>query len=134
MSGNGFVMAAVVKELYIDLIRGRVDVITAVDLHIAINRLLDTNQISTLHILLLNSYSAGYTLDELQSRYPQAEDMLIQILALLEAESGYSDDELIQRAIRIKPYHSKLVDVHRSRLYEWGRKFDDELFYDRQGT
>ncbi len=127
-------MAALVKELMIDIARDRTDVITSIDLSSALARLLTTEQVTRHHAQAMLWYIQGYTLTEIKDVYPNARELLTTTFALLEAESQYSDDAFLVRNLRKYPKKQKIAASLTRAMLERSRNFNDDVFFDLENA
>lgn len=117
-------MAGYIKELFADVAREKIDVITRCDLHAALQRLYDTGQIDKNDLIVLTKYSQGYSLAELQVDYPNADERLIRTLALVEYESGYTDAGYLHRVKVVLPKYNANIRAYANLLHKHGRTFE----------
>jgi len=126
-------LSAYIKELMLDYGKARRSLIERADIECSLNRLLKTGQINALHIRVLDLFISGYTLTELNNwvrawfpnRSGVIETVLIQVLSLLEAETGYTDDVFLAYALRLFPRYKKIAKALRNDLFDMGRTFTE---------
>lgn len=115
-------MAALIKELLVDLVYYNLDHISRIDIEYGLTKLYKTNQISALQIRLLDQYLSGYTIIELQVEYPNVAELLVSVLCLLEHEIQYTDESFLQLGLTMYPRYGKIADALRQRLDTHGRE------------
>lgn len=116
-------MSIYVRELLFDMIRGDIDPVAKIDIETSIVRLYKTGQVDRHDILALDRYLSGETVTELSIDYPNCQERLVKTLALIEKESGYTDDMFLQRGLNIYPKYQKIKDA----LYKRAEQLSREL-------
>ncbi len=86
--------------------------------------LLDTEQVDKQCIIVLDKYISGYTLSELRIDYPNADEMLIKITALLEYASGYTDGDFVSRMVARYPKYKDVASALHNAMHIAGRTFE----------
>ncbi len=127
-------MSAYVRELCFDYDTCSVDVFGNVheyttiheraDITAGVQRLYQTRQITRQHIWCVRFYLEGYTLSELKRAFPSAENLLTQFFALLAEEIGYTDEIVINLALRLFPKYATTIDAFRRKLEDYGRSYE----------
>ena len=115
-------MSIYVRELLFDMVNGSIDPITKLDIEMAIVHLYKTGQVDRRDILALDRYLSGETVTELSVDYPNCQEMLVKTLALIEAQSGYTDAIFLQRGLNIYPKYAKVKDALYKRAEELSRE------------
>lgn len=117
-------MAAYIRELCRDYAVGRIDHLEAIDIEIGVQRLRAKEVIQPVHLAVVRRYLAGYTVAELQFDYPNVEELLVSFFSALADEIGYSDERVVQQALRRNPAYARTIDAYRRKLEQYGRTFD----------
>lgn len=112
-------MGAYVKELLVDMADDHLSIIPRVDITLALQSLYDTGQLTERHLRALDLYIAGYTCTELEITFPDIRDLLIQSLALLAVQSGYTDDSFIVGALNIYPKFKKIAGILQQKMHTY---------------
>jgi hypothetical protein len=120
-------MAVYVRALLEDVIHGKSDPVTKVDLTMAIDVLLATKQLTPLHIQLMRKHLQGYSPTEIYPISGRIEPMLTQAYALIAEQSGYTDEQLLQRGVNMFPQYGKILPALRERALILGRNLHDPL-------
>lgn len=115
-------MSIYVRELLFDMVNGSIDPIAKIDIETTIVRLFQTKQVDRRDILALDRYLSGETVLELSIDYPNCQEMLVRILALIEQESGYTDEMFLQRGLNIYPKYQKIKGALHKRAEQLSRE------------
>jgi len=125
---------AYVRELLREMVEESLPVLSGADIDLGIKTLLETKQISPLHIKLSLLFSEGYTLDELKVYIPNAEELLISFFSLLSETIQYFDEIIVQiwlnriqkrtPDIRQRWELRQMTQAYRDKIEEYSRKFD----------
>lgn len=97
--------------------------VTKLDLFIGLESLYQEGQISFRHIKVLDLYLSGYSLMELSIDYPDVEALLIQVHALLEDKTGYTDERFLAQALTSRSRYVIIKPALRKWLIDHGRSF-----------
>ena len=140
-------MSAYITELLLDLLYSRLDVVSRCDIQQSVQKLLDTDQINEMHILALDTYLSGCSITEIKNgvtlypgvkdkhgnnleKYvyiPNVDELLIQILALIEEISQYTDELFLQYGLGLYPKYKKIAPALRNKLQQYGRELNNDL-------
>lgn len=113
-------MSAYVRELLFDLVDGVSSCTDAwIDFQQALDQCLEKHLISEEHIYVLDRYLTGYTVQEIDRDVKGAYSKLIQVLAVLEQESQYTDDSFLERMLVKYPKYRKIKPALRRRLIKY---------------
>jgi hypothetical protein len=116
-------MSLFVRELLFDLAANRLDIITRSDLQCSIQHLLDTRQVDTHDILLVDRYIAGYSVMELEQEQRSVSERLHRTLSLIAQRSGYTDDLLLRQLLIKYPKYKSTAEAFRNKLDRVSREF-----------
>lgn len=101
----------------------KLDIVARCDLMSSLQCLVDTGQVDTHGIMCLDKFMSGLSIQELTFLYPNARELLISVLALLEYTSGYTDESFLSSVLNKYPKFKTNIPVHRNDLHMYGRTF-----------
>jgi len=114
-------LASYVKELLFDYAHGRLDIHQRIDLTMALEHLPKKD------LELLDLYLAGYNAMEIAyDRGIQLSDVelsLEHILHFIEERTGYSDQQIIHKVVRLKKYSQRRINEFRVFLKRHSTQF-----------
>lgn len=119
-------MSAYVRELFLDFVADKLDPIDdleCIDIELGIKHLYGTGQIGVQHIAVALGYMMGYSLPELRLKEPLAEQLLLQFFSLLEQQTGYLDEYVVQYAVRLFPKYQKTRAAFLQKMLAYGNNF-----------
>jgi len=117
-------MAGYIKELLHDVFDEKCDIHTRVDLIGTITALYRSGQLTFDQILCLWYYYSGYSVNELNLRFPAAKELLIAALGLIEDKSGYKDEQFLNSAFKKYPKYIANARAYQRRIIRYGRIFE----------
>lgn len=120
-------MAVYVRALLEDMVHDKGDPTTRIDLLQSVNRLLDTKQLTPEHVRLMKLHLHGYKASELWFLNRNIDTMLTQAYALIEEQSGYTDEVLLQRGVNLFPAYGKILPALREQAFIIGRDLNGNL-------
>lgn len=120
-------MAGLIKELLLDYGLNKLSIDQRSDISIAITKLFHSGVITQQDIDILNKYISGYTAQEIGQQYllssSEIEATLSRLVLAIETISGYTDQTLIQTALRQKRSIFKVTALQRF-LTKHGQHFN----------
>ena len=110
-----------VRAVLEDVVHGRSDVLSVLDITTAVATLVRTGQLTQRHMRCLRRHVVGYTLDELLLDEPAAYTLLVQAYSLIAEQSGYTDEVFLQRSVGLFPMYRKIMPALRDKMLSLGR-------------
>ncbi len=119
-------MAALMLELLRSYTTGTLSSDERCDIEVAVKALLQRGEITPTQIRSVVLYLKGFSLSEIETTYPNAKQSIVQLLFLLEQETGYTDEHFLQKMCSKFPRYAKYKDHFRQKLLAYGTDIEGQ--------